>query len=76
MAIIAQSVSPADPVLAMLVTHRSVAFSLPPLALGFATEVEEAVSLLNRIGSPYYVNGAFSVEGQYLEPTIGQIWPR
>lgn len=76
MANIAQVVSPDEPLLAMSVAYRPSAFFLPPMALGFSTEVENGVEPLQRIASPYFVYGSFSTEGPYLEPTVGQIWPR
>jgi hypothetical protein len=55
-------------------------FPTPPAAFGFLINVvDEDYNLaykLDALTSPYVINGALNPPGQYLEPTIGQIWPR
>lgn len=50
-------------------------FEVPAVAWGFLLDLEDDVSF-DKIESPYVVAGALTSEGDYLEPTIGQIWPR
>lgn len=51
-------------------------FPVPPYTWGVAKEVlyteEDDVGL----APPYYVPNAVLPEGLYMEPTLGQIWPR
>jgi hypothetical protein len=54
---------------------------LPPAAVGFLTTPgwEEDIPLYEITGlmaSRPFVFNAVGVEGRYVEPTIGQIWPR
>lgn len=54
-------------------------FPTPPTAIAFLTDVdafEESPIVFDGLGPPYYLNGVLVSEGDYLEPTIGQIWPR
>lgn len=48
-------------------------FPVPPIAWGFGDEPDLAWSLNLLTG---YIMGAVSTEGVYMEPTLGQIWPR
>lgn len=54
-------------------------FPTPPMAFGFLIEPEVDMPF-DGLPSHKSVNvltvGALSPEGLYLEPTIGQIWPR
>lgn len=50
-------------------------FFFPPVAFSFLTNVDDAWAT-DRVMSPYLLTGALLPEGAYLEPTIGQIWPR
>lgn len=49
-------------------------FPTPPAAFGFLTDVLDAVS--DPAGIAGVLTGAVYPESGYLEPTIGQIWPR
>lgn len=54
-------------------------FPTPPSAAGFLTMVvdengEDPIRISRIFGNPLI--GAVFPEGKYLEPTIGQIWPR
>lgn len=55
-------------------------FPTPPAALGFLLDIYndegETVYLLDGLESPYTIGGAVFPESGFLEPTIGQIWPR
>jgi hypothetical protein len=55
-------------------------FPTPPSAFGFLTMIFDPEGDLpyrfDGLGPPYNIIGALLPEGQYLEPTIGQIWPR
>jgi hypothetical protein len=57
------------------ITNR---FPTPPSAVGFLTDVEgeEEPAWVISGGIASYLGGALAQEGPYLEPTIGQIWPR
>ena len=50
-------------------------FPVPKQALGGGVDVASEW-VMDSLISPYYINGALSSEGSYLELTIGQIWPR
>lgn len=60
------------------VLWRQSPFPVPPLAVAFVTEVEEAVGPKTLVGNPpmLVVHGALFPQSDYLEITIGQIWPR
>lgn len=78
MATIASVSSPVEsfainPVASALISGR---FSIPPSALGFITEGESVLGLKLGLQTPYVIQGALDPESPYLEPTIGQIWPR
>ena len=46
-------------------------------AWGFVTDLEEPLPTIHGMLSPHYLAGAVvSPESSYLEPTLGQIWPR
>jgi len=76
MAIIANVTSPLG-ITSGQVIPRSIIFTVPPTAYAFLTEGENAVPFpAYKLQSPYVVQGAVSVEGKYLEPNVGQIWPR
>lgn len=51
---------------------------LPAVVWGTAYDMpfDFLVERIEGIESPYYIMGAVSPGGGYLEPTIGQIWPR
>ena len=53
-------------------------FPTPPQAVGFLTdpffELDVSILVEGIVGNP--ISGALTAEGKYLEPTIGQIWPR
>jgi hypothetical protein len=56
-------------------------FPTPPAAFAFLVdplvELDPPVPMTyDAIGPPYVIVGALSPAGPYLEPTIGQIWPR
>jgi hypothetical protein len=55
-------------------------FPTPPSAFGFLTMIFDLEGNLpyqfDGLEPPYNIIGALLPEGQYLEPTIGQIWPR
>lgn len=53
-------------------------FPTPPSAFAFLTDVEleNELSIYDGLMAPYVYIGALSPEGKFLEPTIGQIWPR
>lgn len=50
-------------------------FPVPSLSWGFCIDLGLEFPLMT-VGSPYYIMNAVSPEGDYLEPTTGQIWPR
>jgi hypothetical protein len=54
---------------------RANAFPTPPIAWGFLTDVIDSWEI-EGIEAPYHVGGALAPGGTYLEPNIGQIWPR
>lgn len=61
-------------VLPSLVVNR---WPIPVTAWGFMNEVPDTVEIPSkRIASPYLFMGGLVPEGQYMEPTVGQIWPR
>lgn len=78
MAVIANVSSPVESVALSLVIVKFVAFSITPSAAAFVGEIVDAVTLppYPKMASPYVMQGAFTDEGRYLEPNIGQIWPR
>lgn len=57
-------------------------FPVPPSAFGFLTSLNELYENIIPVGpgiglkAPHMITGAVLPEGAYLEPTIGQIWPR
>jgi len=66
-------------------TIRAEYFPTPPAALAFLTGVFDYESEppytsyvlpISGVSSPYFFGGAVSSEGDFLEPTRGQIWPR
>lgn len=50
-------------------------FPVPSLSWGFCIDLGLEFPLVH-VGSPYYIMNAVAPEGDYLEPTTGQIWPR
>lgn len=56
-----------------LVSTISNRFPVPPVAWAFLTVVDAELTL-DKVSS--IVTGAVYPESPYLEPTIGQIWPR
>jgi hypothetical protein len=50
-------------------------FPVPKAAWGYCVNTD-AEWVIEGLGSPYYVSGSLTAEGNYLETTIGQIWPR
>lgn len=56
---------------------KLAAFSVPPTAFAFLEQAENAPTFpQSKVSSPFVMQGAFTDEGKYLEPTVGQIWPR
>jgi len=56
-------------------TTVSNRFPVPPSAAAFLTDVDtQMVPSQQQVSTIIY--GALSVAGPYLEPNIGQIWPR
>jgi len=55
------------------ITNR---FPTPPIAWGFLTDDPEDEFVFDGLGPPYDIRGALFPESPFLEPTIGQIWPR
>jgi len=52
-------------------------FPTPTAAIGFLGETTLDLQLaMGGLGLPYSIVGALHPEGSFLEPTIGQIWPR
>lgn len=51
-------------------------FPTPPIAWGFLTDDPDEEFAFDRLGPPYDIRGALFPETNYLEPRIGQIWPR
>lgn len=53
-------------------------FPVPPSAAAFLTGVDEEGDLIVVAGltSPYLLTGALFPGSIFLEPTLGQIWPR
>ena len=59
------------------VVPRFAAFPVSPSAAGFCLDVEDAVEFpIVKVTFPFVISGALSPESNYLESTIGQIWPR
>lgn len=52
----------------------SARFPVPPTAAGFITDVPDEDRRMS--GVAMAIGSALSPAGSYLEPTIGQIWPR
>jgi hypothetical protein len=54
-------------------------FPTPASAVGFLLdpflELDETIRI-DGLTHPYFVGGALAPEGYYLEPNVGQIWPR
>jgi len=46
-----------------------------PLIHGYAIDPDEELTFSGLV-TPYHITSALHPEGSYLEPTIGQIWPR
>lgn len=67
----AEVVTSSDGVSAIL----SNRFPVPPTAGGFCVDIDFGMETLGLSG-PYLIVGALMPESGYLEPTIGQIWPR
>ena len=58
------------------VTNR---FPVPPAAAAFLTDVDALVDeplRFDHLMTPYVIYSALTPVSMYLEPTIGQIWPR
>lgn len=51
-------------------------FPTPASAIAFLTDEPDEELQPVAGTSPYFINGALSPESDYLEPTLGQIWPR
>jgi len=60
-----------QPLISEFVPNR---FPVPPTAAGFITDVEDETRKMT--GVTQTIVSALSPAGSYLEPTIGQIWPR
>lgn len=56
--------------------QRNNEFPTPPIAWGFATDLDLELYPIIGLEAPYQIIGAVYPESDYLEPTIGQIWPR
>jgi len=56
-------------------TNFSQRFPTPPVVGAFLVDVENEMAF-DGIGAPYIYIGVLYPESPYLEPTIGQIWPR
>jgi len=57
-------------------TIRTNIFPTPPVAWGFLTDVLDAVGPIVGLSGRYFIIGAVYPESPYLEPNVGQIWPR
>jgi hypothetical protein len=55
------------------ITNR---FPVPVVAWGFGVDIEDALGPIQGLTPPYAIAGAVNPEALYLEPNIGQIWPR
>lgn len=64
--------SPLEGWVAPIVTNR---FPTPPTAVAFLGVVDFDMQI-DGLGPPYSIIGAVYPETKYLEPTVGQIWPR
>jgi|tagenome__1003787_1003787.scaffolds.fasta_scaffold20989187_6 hypothetical protein len=54
-------------------------FPIPPSAAAFLTDVDALANeplRFDHLMTPYILVGAVAPTGSFLEPTIGQIWPR
>jgi len=61
----------------VLGTIRNNVFPTPPISWGVLTDLDiDPVYSVTGLTAPYYLIGAVYPESPYLEPTIGQIWPR
>jgi hypothetical protein len=79
MAIIADVRQPSpDVITSEAVSFAPAVFSVPPTSFGFMTDIAEDISApVSGLSFPYILQGVLvSPESNYLEPTIGQIWPR
>lgn len=80
MAILAGAVDYAADILDLdrISASKIQALPLPIVIWGIAYDLRLELFLegIEGIGSPYYVMGALTPEGGYMEPTRGQIWPR
>ena len=59
----------------LLGTNFNNRFPTPPVVGSFLVDVENEMAF-NAIMPPYVYIGVLYPESPYLEPTIGQIWPR
>lgn len=60
-------------------TRLTNRFPTPPIAWGFCgvPESEEDIWVIDGLDVPYLImGGPLHPEGAYVEPTLGQIWPR
>jgi hypothetical protein len=58
-------------------TPLAGALPLPRVTWGWVTTVEFVEEyVIEGFIPPYYIMSALQPEGEYLEPTVGQIWPR
>lgn len=55
-------------------------FPVPAFTWGRSVDVADVTpndgSAVEGLGPPYYIPNAVLPEGLYMEPTLGQIWPR
>jgi hypothetical protein len=54
-------------------------FPVAPSAFAFLTGVDSLLDepiVISGLMSPYFIVGAVYPQSDYLEPTLGQIWPR
>lgn len=67
--------TPTPDLLGTVIANR---FPTPPAALGFLmdTALIPDIYEIGGLEGPYYAGGALAPSGDYLEPNIGQIWPR
>lgn len=64
----------------LIVAQYTNRFPTPPIAWGFLidfADIDDAPAFDRLLAKAYGdIASALSIEGAYLEPTIGQIWPR
>jgi hypothetical protein len=70
-----------DPVTSVSSVGSPIAnrFPVPPSAAAFLTDVDallDASLVFDGLTTPYIFTGALFPGSPFLEPTIGQIWPR